>query len=335
MKNSKIAKYSIGLWSLVLALLATSCSLTENVDLNEEFAFPEKVSFIKGSPYGNVNSRIVISQPEACGISFKTDLIAGQNINVGEVEVYNDKTTVYITASTTVGSNWYITQSHLKIGSTAASLGIGKNPAPGQFPYKMTHNPALQIVTYEFDIASLPSTFYFAFHAVVVRIDENTGLVLQGETAWGYGPKFVTKGNWATYSGPYTVQECVEDGILEVNDCYGTETGWAGTTAGSGNAWWFYFDTTGPATQMIYAGQKATDGTITYANGLLTINLGSMKLQNVNEPVKIQGYNILPTSRPSAGLFTTYKGNLLTISVAPANYFAIHLDVMVPVACPI
>ncbi len=334
MKNTIYSKVSIGLWSLVLVLFATACSITENVELTEEFTFPEKVAFVKGSPYGNVSSRVIISEPEVCGDTFKACLMAGQNINVGEVEVYNDETTVYITASTE-GTTWYMTQTHLKIGASPADLGVGKNPAPGQFPYKMTHDPALQVVTYSFPIASTPPTFYFAFHAVVVRIDESTGLVLQGETAWACGTRFVSKGNWATYSGPFTIQECDDDVIQEEDDCYGSETGWAGGTGGAGAAWWFYFDPNGPATQMIYAGQKETDGTVTLSGGVLTINLGSMKLQDVPESVKIQAYQTLPTKRPAAGLFTTYKGTSLSVPVPAANYYAIHLDVLVPIECPI
>lgn len=332
MKTSFLAKFSIGLWSLVLGLLVASCSLSENAELIEEFTFPEKVAFIKGSPYSSISSRIIISEPEVCGTSMEVCLMAGQNINVGSVEVYNDETTVYITAST-VGTDWYLMQSHLIVGATPASLGVGKNPAPGKFPYKMSHNPVLQVVTYEFDIASLPNSFYFAFHAVVVRLDE-MGTVLQGETAWACGTRFVSKGNWATYSGPYTIQQCVDDDIFEDDECYSPETGWAGSTAGSGNAWWYYFDTSGPATQAIYAGQKLTDGTINYNAGVLTINLGSMILQNVSEPVKIQAYSSIPVKRPAAGLFTTYKGNQLQVNVGSANYFAIHLDVAVPTECP-
>jgi hypothetical protein len=109
------------------------------------------------------------------------------------------------------------------------------------------------------------------------------------------------------------------------------ETAWGGNYAGGGPAWWYYFDTQGPATQAIYAGQQLTDATITYQNGELIINLGSLSLQSVSEPVKIQGYGVndLPESRPSPGLFSTYKGTNVTISVPPYQYYAIHLDVLV------
>ena len=111
------------------------------------------------------------------------------------------------------------------------------------------------------------------------------------------------------------------------------ETAWGGDYEGDGAAWWYYFDTDGPRTQVIYAGQNATDGSVTYdsESGQLIIDLGSyMILQDGGETVKIQGYNEgeLPTSRPSSGGFT-YKGNELVVDVDHYDYFAIHLDVLV------
>jgi hypothetical protein len=113
-------------------------------------------------------------------------------------------------------------------------------------------------------------------------------------------------------------------------DC-GEETAFGGNTAGGGPAWWFYFDTTGPATQDIYAGQKKVDGTsVTYSNGKITIVLGDkMHLQDVKDPVKIQGYDAgkLPSRRPAAGRFSTYKGSdLVDISVGDYHFFVIHID---------
>ncbi len=113
----------------------------------------------------------------------------------------------------------------------------------------------------------------------------------------------------------------------------GGQTAWGGNYEGSGSAWWYYFDTNGPATQDIYAGQnKVAGASVTYKNGKLTIILGpNMRLQSVSEPVKIQSYaaGALPNSKPSPGTFTTYKGSNLVVDVSPARYFAIHLDVEV------
>jgi hypothetical protein len=115
------------------------------------------------------------------------------------------------------------------------------------------------------------------------------------------------------------------------NDCgdnvCNEETGWGGSSAGGGNAWWFYFNTQGAWTQPIYAGQQLTDGTITYDGANFTIDLGSWSLNpNTTEPVKAQGYNTLPATRPAAGLFTLYKGTSLTFPGDGSLYYAIHLD---------
>ena len=86
-------------------------------------------------------------------------------------------------------------------------------------------------------------------------------------------------------------------------------------------------------TYPIYAGQTAVPGaSVTYdaATDIITINLGpNMQLQNVSEPVKVEGYNTLPSSRPAAGLFTLYKGTNLTVQGNNSNYYVVHLDVEV------
>lgn len=105
------------------------------------------------------------------------------------------------------------------------------------------------------------------------------------------------------------------------------ETAWGGDFEGGGKAWWYYFDTQGPAVQSIYAGKEKTDGTVFWDGTNLTINLGSWSLQNVDEPVKVQGYNTIPDTRPEAGLFTTYKGSDLKVTGDGSRYYAIHLDV--------
>ncbi|GAB3227705.1 hypothetical protein J0A67_15165 [Algoriphagus aestuariicola] len=124
------------------------------------------------------------------------------------------------------------------------------------------------------------------------------------------------------------------DTVIDEDDCFQEETAWGGSSEGGGPAWWFYFDTTGDAVQPIYAGQNLTDGTITFDGNNLIIDLGSWVLQDDLEAVKIQGYNSIPTSRPAAGPFTTYKGRNLVIPVSGFTYYAIHLDVMLEIECP-
>jgi len=109
------------------------------------------------------------------------------------------------------------------------------------------------------------------------------------------------------------------------------ETAWGGNYVGGGSNWWYYFDTNGPSVQVIYAGQKLIQGaSVKYEGGKLTITLGpNMRLQNVSDPVKVQGYSSIPGDAPAPGTLTTYKGTSLVISVPYYRYFAIHLDVEV------
>jgi hypothetical protein len=120
-----------------------------------------------------------------------------------------------------------------------------------------------------------------------------------------------------------------------------SETAWGGNSIGAGKAWWYYFDVSAGLVQNIYAGKTELIGTVTYnpTAGTLTVNLtGGWVLDIVddnldgmpdNETVKIQGYNVIPLVRPEAGLFTTYKGNSMTVNVPPFTYYAIHLDVVI------
>jgi len=133
--------------------------------------------------------------------------------------------------------------------------------------------------------------------------------------------------------------------------CWKAETAFGGETAGAGSAWWFAFDTQGDMIQKIYAGQKEVPGAaVEYdeVNDVITIVFGdNIKLQEPvevtkqhpktkvwttsydSEQVKVQGYNELPASRPSAGLFTLYKGRDLVIQGNGSRYYVIHLDVEV------
>jgi len=120
----------------------------------------------------------------------------------------------------------------------------------------------------------------------------------EDETAWAAGPRYNQKGNWATYT-PYN----------------------AGNT-------------------IIYAGKNYNAGMVNFSavtNGMVTItitlNSGFILDSEEMESVKIQGYNMVPSGNPSPGLFTTYKGSMLSVTVPAYNYYGIHLDVMREVPC--
>jgi hypothetical protein len=112
------------------------------------------------------------------------------------------------------------------------------------------------------------------------------------------------------------------------------ETAWGGNSPGGGDAWWYYYDTSVGGEQTIWAGQTINVGTVTVSDadaaGNRTITMvlaGDWDLDDVAEPVKIQGYTVVPDSRPAPGPFTTYKGAELVVSVSDFPFYAIHLDV--------
>jgi len=118
----------------------------------------------------------------------------------------------------------------------------------------------------------------------------------------------------------------------ENGDCT-SETAYGGgnsVNVGTAGAWFYTYDA-GSGTQTLWAGQTMNAGTVTYNAGTgtftIALNPGWQLNPNTSEPVKIQGYTTLPTTRPPSGQFTTYKGTSLTPSVASFPYYIIHVDV--------
>jgi len=126
----------------------------------------------------------------------------------------------------------------------------------------------------------------------------------------------------------YNLVECEQESCN-----WQEETAFGGGIAGAGNAWWFALDASVSGTYPIYAGQQAVPGaSVVYdaTTDQISIVLGSeMQLQNVNEPVKVEGYDQLPSERPAAGLFELYKGTDLTVQGNGSAFYVVHLDVEV------
>lgn len=118
------------------------------------------------------------------------------------------------------------------------------------------------------------------------------------ETAWAAGQRYTQRGNWATYTPNPGLGNCV----------------------------------------FIYAGQNMYAGKICFEDGgsgnyKLLINLSACwNLQDVSEPIKIQGYASAPSGNPAPGKFNTYKGNgtqtngSIEVTVPFFDYYGIHLD---------
>jgi len=123
-----------------------------------------------------------------------------------------------------------------------------------------------------------------------------------GETAWAAGTRYVARGNWATYTA-YSADSTV----------------------------------------TLFAGQHHAVGTVSFSavdSGQVTITIvlagarlapdydeDGNQLDTYGEVVKIQAYDVAPKGNPSPGLFTTYKGAELTVTVPARAFYGIHLDV--------
>jgi hypothetical protein len=120
-----------------------------------------------------------------------------------------------------------------------------------------------------------------------------------GETAWAAGTRYVTRGNWATYSSKSALE--------------------AGVT--------------------LFAGQTMPAGTVKLASGVITITLNTgWRFASTNENVKIQHYANKPAaSNPAPGLFAT-KGTATSspysIPVSDGKFYGVHVDVEREVVCP-
>lgn len=127
----------------------------------------------------------------------------------------------------------------------------------------------------------------------------------EGETAWSAGTRYVTRGNWATY------------------------------TAYDGD----------PISVTLFAGQTLDAGTVSFslpdADGMveitITLNEGWGFVED-DENVKIQDYAVAPSGNPSPGGFE-YKGqgmgSTFSIDVPENNFYGVHVDVgqLIEVEC--
>jgi hypothetical protein len=116
-----------------------------------------------------------------------------------------------------------------------------------------------------------------------------------GETAWSAGNRYVSRGNWATWT-PY-------NGTAKTVNLIAGQNYVAGQVSFS----------------------AAVGGEVTIA---ITLNPG-FRLEDVAEAVKIQGYNATPPAvNPAPGLFTTYKGSELTVTVPAFTVgYGVHVNV--------
>jgi hypothetical protein len=132
----------------------------------------------------------------------------------------------------------------------------------------------------------------------------------KGETAWATGSRYVSRGNWATYTSYSGAEKTVS--------IYAGQTMQAGTATFSAPNGGF------------------VDITIELANGFVFYY--DVLNATADNNIKIQDYAVAPKGNPSPGLFRTKAAasagsTSYTITVPANNFYGVHLDVAYQVPC--
>ena len=260
--------------------------------------------------------------------------MAGQHYEAGKVYVVNNKEKLYVAYETT--GEWKMNAIHLFVGA-CDKLPVNKqgNLVPGQFPHKVEFDGLQTFYYVEIPLDALPDgCVCVAAHAEVVKVVD--GEIVQSETAFGEGEK-VGK-NWFM-KFEYCIAVCEDEPPMEVcyedetawaaGSRYVTQGNWATYTPYVANTPVNVF-----AGQNYLVGTVTFSEVV---DGKVTITLAALngaRLQDVAQAVKIQGYETEPSGNPAPGQFTTYKGNETTVTVDAYAYYGIHLDVQRVVDCP-
>ena len=145
------------------------------------------------------------NQPNHPSNAYTTNIMAGQNIDVGDIYVWNDNNNLYVQYMTT--NNWWLNETHLHVATSLSGIPQthSGNPKVGKFDYQFEHNPNVQNYTYTIPITWAWNTeLYLAAHCEVILNDTSLSIT-QIETGWGQGMSFPGN-NWAMYF-TFTLQE--------------------------------------------------------------------------------------------------------------------------------
>lgn len=165
------------------------------------------------------------------------DLIAGQNIDAGDVCMSVNGENLVVTYTTS--GEWELKEAHLWTGGCTSDMPQTKkgNPKIGNFPYNSgditgstSHSftvplDSLCCLSFEEECNqdALCSTIFYAAAHASVGIPDGSGGYLQTETGWGSGDQIVERGSWAMYFD----YEFVCDGLPPEGPPSGCETAFA------------------------------------------------------------------------------------------------------------
>jgi hypothetical protein len=314
-------------WLVVLAFFAFACELGDEIVVPVD---PQAEGFDK------VNRNAAMQNIQICCDAEVFTLWGGKHTNVGTVTVANNEDNLFVTYTTT--GDWWLEEVHLYVLTQEPLTKLTPGHAPYKMEFNpLVKTYTFTVPLADYDVTCDETVLWIQAHAAVAKIVEgekeqgetayggevkdshgswygNIGYKIhccseeptvckefKGETAWSEGNRYVTRGNWATYT-PYI--ECRVD---------------------------IY------AGQNIYVGYIDFSAVVNNKVTITITLIGDWVLEDVKEAVKIQGYNVAPTGNPAPGRFTTYKGNALTITVDAYKFYGIHLDVgqWVEVECKI
>jgi hypothetical protein len=279
---------------------------------------------------------IPVFVPECNMLVSSSTLWAGQHNDVGTVSSsYADGE---LTITFNVAAGYTLLETHLEVSGTAPA----RRGAPGLYA---NNGDTEDGVTYVVAVSE-GQTVYVLAHAVVSN-DET------GATDTAYAGTIIRNGAWFGVFGFSAVTPTGCDDNQECIEFVKEETAYAGTVKGF-QPWFWNAEYNRSATSMnIYASNDDTViGTASfsdeYANGNVTITFefvqgwGFATVDTngdaVTEALKLQGYNVAPTSRQAAGGFTTHKSDgAVSVTVPSYPFYQIHIDAgkATAVACAI
>jgi hypothetical protein len=184
----------------ITMLMIVALTVLAACDSNNEITKPPAAAQVASDDYTIVDARHWVTVFEQ-----NYPIYAGQNIEVGTMQIINDQDYLYLNLY--LNDGWAATLSHLHIATSLAGIPQNKKgiPVPGQFEYSESYSPAKDMVSYQFPLDDLGfeigETMYIAAH-LDVSLFSPTGIVIQSETAWsgdqaGPGPRWWF---YATYS---------------------------------------------------------------------------------------------------------------------------------------
>lgn len=127
-------------------------------------------------------------------------ILAGQNIPIGKLTVWNDNDNVYFRYSTRY--KFEFSAVHLAAYPVSNQIPVNPSGCPqiGHFPYKQENLPVnTHIYTFSIpcSILAVGSSVYIAAHADAVLRNDNGSTSY--ETAWAEGQNFPGCSNWSMY----------------------------------------------------------------------------------------------------------------------------------------